>query len=700
MISIHHFNRALFLILQICALVYAQEKTAVDSTKQRLEQTSFDSNQLQSLKVQNFEKLTTEVKSAKKSSVTSRPENIAKVEKIEPSFMDQAADFVLGLFADDEDVPNAPVVVQASTTDLQKPTAVKQCSIQGLADLVRKDINQFQLEEAKYIRYISFYHTLCNGATERDLKRFLRATNKLLNSLSWNKKLFKVVPIDSNKSIFRLDLRNYHTVIDRTEKGLLVNLWDTEHWEQLVKLDPYHLLVHESIASDIIYKTDGQFPWLRGDWFINKASRTPVYENMLGISGTRQRIEHLLGVDVKADIKNGKAIRAGFNRSGVSAHNRVIQRHDTKYGAYWLSYDFGSSVGKKSITNFPLGPDDDVDPKRQFEADGGEFIFNLPNGLQAYFLSDAQGNQLDKGPIDVVSHAETPDRKVHNAMSCMNCHGKGIIDKAEDDVAKSVIANELKFSRGEIEKVKNVYKGAEIMRQKMDLDIARFAAAMKAIDNNPDAEDDILKTGLEFEADIDLEKMAAELGVTEVRLRAIAAQSEFSDFFSPLLHEGGSIKRVQVLDLIRPENSDALENLKLQLVGSNSKLSLGFVPDKKLMSAMGFILRECIRSANNKDVDYETELYCMTSRLNELKQKKIDILDSIDFESSRFSRAKLIVAACIESQESIEDQHFCIKQMIVTAKATDFEPEIGQSVGFSIQNLGARSNFFKALGAN
>ena len=33
-------------------------------------------------------------------------------------------------------------------------------------------------------------------------------------------------------------------------------------------------------------------------------------------------------------------LRAGFLKSGVSDHNRLIERHESNYGAYWVSYDF------------------------------------------------------------------------------------------------------------------------------------------------------------------------------------------------------------------------------------------------------------------------------------------------------------------------------------------------------------------------
>ena len=91
--------------------------------------------------------------------------------------------------------------------------------------------------------------------------------------------------------------------------------------------------------------------------------------------------------------------RAGFSESKVSSNNRVVERHTSSYGAYWKSYDFAGSVGKQNIFVHPIS----------FVHDGGEVVFSLPNGLQAYYLSDSKSNRLDVAPIDIVSNPAASD---------------------------------------------------------------------------------------------------------------------------------------------------------------------------------------------------------------------------------------------------------------------------------------------------
>ena len=119
--------------------------------------------------------------------------------------------------------------------------------------------------------------------------------------------------------------------------------------------------------------------------------------------------------------------RAGFNNSGVSNNNRMVERHAFRDGAYWKSNDFAGNVGTQNIFNHPL----------DFTHDGGEVIFNLPNGLQGYYLVNASGSRLDKAPINIVSNPAASDPTVRNGISCFGCHTEGM--KTFEDQVRAVI---------------------------------------------------------------------------------------------------------------------------------------------------------------------------------------------------------------------------------------------------------------------
>src|SRR3954454_22042511 len=94
-------------------------------------------------------------------------------------------------------------------------------------------------------------------------------------------------------------------------------------------------------------------------------------------------LERQVQVDVLANIQEETAARAGFNDSGVSRNNRLIERHETSYGAYWKTYDFAANDGEQNLFERPLGPGSD---DRSFRHAGSEIIFSLSNGLQGYML--------------------------------------------------------------------------------------------------------------------------------------------------------------------------------------------------------------------------------------------------------------------------------------------------------------------------
>ena len=71
-------------------------------------------------------------------------------------------------------------------------------------------------------------------------------------------------------------------------------------------------------------------------------------------------------------------------------------------------------------------------------------------------LVDGQGRRIDKGPTAIVSDPQRPDRAVENGLSCMSCHARGMIDKA-DQVRDHVEKNAAAFARRDVETILALY---------------------------------------------------------------------------------------------------------------------------------------------------------------------------------------------------------------------------------------------------
>jgi len=278
--------------------------------------------------------------------------------------------------------------------------------------------------DREYARYFTMTHLYNAGESVGILQEYRKALYKLVNSLSWGSTVTNPHPIDPQGTIFYIDLRHYE--------------WDVnDSWGQIEAEYPYHIAFDapaQTALKEQLGRLQGEMkadiPAIHADWFVAQASLPPLYHDLLSLPLTDRELETRLEVDVVRNLLNAPGVRvwrAGTNNSGVSNNNRVIERHTSRYGAYWKSYDFAGSVGTQNIFTHPLS----------FTHDGGEVIFNLPNGLQAYYVTNASGFRLDDAPINIVSNPAASDPTVRNGLSCFGCHTEGM--KTFEDEVRSVI---------------------------------------------------------------------------------------------------------------------------------------------------------------------------------------------------------------------------------------------------------------------
>ena len=277
-----------------------------------------------------------------------------------------------------------------------------------------------------FARYFTMTHLYNAGESVGILQQYRNGLSKLINSLSWGSTVINPQPINPQETILYIDLRNYE--------------WDVnDGWGQIEGAYPYHIgfdgptqTALKAQLARLQTETNSTIPSVHIDWFIANASLPPLYHDILSLPLTDRELETQLDVDVVRNLLNAPGVRvwrAGTNNSGVSNHNRVIERHTSRYGAYWKSYDFAGSVGTQNIFTHPLA----------FTHDGGEVVFNLPNGLQGYYITTASGTRLDAAPIGIVSNPAASDPTVRNGLSCFGCHTEGM--KTFEDEVRAVIAS-------------------------------------------------------------------------------------------------------------------------------------------------------------------------------------------------------------------------------------------------------------------
>jgi serine/threonine-protein kinase len=415
-------------------------------------------------------------------------------------------------------------------------------------------------------RYFSLVHLYNNQAVNDDKLRLYRAAFSIaVNSLS--RKSSRIVvpePINESQTIFRIDLRDVG--------------WDSpERWLQVLQAYPYGMKWRDrelaELQKDIedAQKSNSAIPvkyaYLKADWFVAKATRPPLYHTLLGLPDTLDALDKELGINMESDFLAERMKRAGFTGSGPSRHNRAIdwmEGTNTRY--YYRSYDFGGSSAKQVLFRFPLGPKFDDNPFTKnpdlaFQEDGGEFVFNLPNGLNGYYISDAAGKRLDEAPVSVVRDlseiAGTP--AVVNGISCIGCHRRGI-QPFKDMIRDAQVVT---GSADADAKIEGLYVEEPEMTAQQAADSAHFMAAWErcvrpfrrpgasASEGNDiiDVNEPVTAIAKFYDGEVGLEEIARELGMARPDDigAAIRTNRELQGLGLGALARGGKITR-EMLD--------------------------------------------------------------------------------------------------------------------------------------------------------
>ncbi|MBW3596351.1 MAG: SUMF1/EgtB/PvdO family nonheme iron enzyme [Planctomycetes bacterium] len=436
--------------------------------------------------------------------------------------------------ADDDPLSEADVSVlrewiAAGAADFRPaPKPRPTISPVDLRHFMHADLQTLPEPQRPFTRYFTLTHLHNLQISDDEMQTYRIALSKLVNSLSWGTRVVPPIAVDPGRTVLRIDLRDYG--------------WSKAIWERIIAADPYTIRVNGALADEIRAAAGTEVPHVRGDWFVAQAAVPPLYHEILQLPATDKELERRLGVDVERNIAattedDRRAIRAGFTQSAVSQNNRMIERHASRFGAYWKSYDFSGNIGRKNLFAHPLGPGGE----NSFEHDGGEIIFNLPNGLQGYMLTDAEGSRIDKGPVSIVTDPRRPDRAVVNGLSCMSCHAAGMIPKA-DEVRQSAFLNVAAFSNRELARIFALYAPQAELAALLEADGERFRRAVEKTGAPVGKTEPIVTLSLRFEEEVDLPRAAAEAGVTpEDLLAGIDRSPELQRVFGVL--KGGTMKR-------------------------------------------------------------------------------------------------------------------------------------------------------------
>ncbi len=423
----------------------------------------------------------------------------------------------------------------------------------GLQDVVGVDyvlkqilahVQSLPVRDRAFVRYFSIAHLATGGVTKEELELHRDALAKAINHLSLQPQIVRPEAVDGdNGMVFAVDTRRlgWHVrPFQRIENGkpagaANINLYDLALLEY-----PYAILYDDSETFDRLLQEyvapSGMvrpIPYVRADWFVSVVTQPPLYEDFLRLPFEFDEFETLLGVDSEANVRDFIARRAGMTVSGVSRNNRVVERHPHRNGAYWKSFDFASSRGKQNMFHNPL----------EMNADGGEFIFNLPNGLQGYYVADAAGRRLAEAPTSIVIDKFAEDKTVRNGLSCMRCHDRGVktfLDSIRPAV--ETLPGSPGFKKRD---VLALYPTQDEMDQLLKEDERRFMNAMEQVLGKPQTREPLTPVTQRFlDAPLHPSLAAAELGLPDATyLTTLARAPQFVALGLTPLATGGLVRR-------------------------------------------------------------------------------------------------------------------------------------------------------------
>ncbi|MEZ5839027.1 MAG: hypothetical protein R3D02_00865 [Hyphomicrobiales bacterium] len=247
-----------------------------------------------------------------------------------------------------------------------------------IAGIVSGDLQKVAPARVQTTRYLTLAHLHNACATAEEMNAYRQGAVKLLNGLSRATDAVRLAPVDEAGTVVRFDLADLG--------------WSAGDWSRLLAAYPYAVRPDAPIFSFAADQTATPLPYLRADWFAFAASRPPLYDRMLDLPGSFAELQRRLGVDVAGNVAGLRVARSGFQKSGESPNNRIIERHTIPTGFFWTTYDFAGARDRQSIFEHPLGPGGDTG----FAHDGSETLFSLPNGFAAAFLADASGRRIDR----------------------------------------------------------------------------------------------------------------------------------------------------------------------------------------------------------------------------------------------------------------------------------------------------------------
>ena len=406
-------------------------------------------------------------------------------------------------------------------------------SFDDLYQAVESDVRGLEGNDPEFARYVTLTNRYNAGVCGNTLDKERQALVKTLNMVSTRASMGAPVAIDDDELIYRIDIRDYDWDRDINVGGQQFR----DGWEAIINTSPYAVPFQGQDADNVREDTGTDVPIMNADALLDVATIGDLYYGLIGVdvgASLNDFISNDLGIDIQDNLEEGDAVRAGTTRSAISREDRVVERHEigVRRGAFWQSFD-ADPDGNGSIFADPF----------DFDRGGTDVIFQLPNGMLAFILADANDNIV--GESNLLLDTFQGDFIARTAVSCSNCHAQGF-NMVTDEVREFVFENRRRLDREDFEIVDEIYLAPEEFAEYIADDSASFQSSLALAGLPTTGSDPVAANFRRFNVDVDLQTAAGELGL---------APDELEDFLNLLdprlapLRDGIGIDRDDFTDV-------------------------------------------------------------------------------------------------------------------------------------------------------
>jgi mono/diheme cytochrome c family protein len=387
-------------------------------------------------------------------------------------------------------------------------------SFDELYSEIARDIATLDEDDALTTRYISLTNRFTAGVcADTTLDRDRQALFKMVNALSTETTVEPPLPINTEETIYRINLEDYGwddaiTVVNAD--GVAEDF--TDSWEAIAAANPYAVPFVGDDADDAVEDSGTQFPVMLADSMLDVATIGNLYYALIDVD-VQDTLDNFILNDLLINVADNLAdedqVRAGTTKSRISRQDRVVQRDDIniRSGVLWQSFDFENDQNESIFEN----PFD-------FAEGGTEAIFTLPNGMLGFIISDADSNIVEDS--DILLDTNQANFRAVTSISCSNCHARGLLPVV-DEVREIAIANALNsgLNNDEVEQLRAVYPEAEEFLRIVERDSDQFyRGALAQANVDLDGGDAVSSVFFRFDQDMRLNDAAGDLGLTPAQL--------------------------------------------------------------------------------------------------------------------------------------------------------------------------------------